>query len=220
MLIHQTGYSTPQSVQTAETANENHHPQKPTKANTITDSAPSVAEKESWHENSDIYRNAGSNGTGSYDYDYDDEDSGLNGHNETSEYDGSLEDRESSGVLEGQRVMSLRRLPLTVTHRDVIDVVRGGALLDISPFRRTLDHNMCTVRITFVEEMAAQKFFNYAKRNGIYVAGRRVSHCYPYAKNYSCLTKLMYRWKLSGTSHSTCGLLNVAGFIMEPPGIS
>ena len=69
-----------------------------------------------------------------------------------------------------QRTLVLKNLSDRITHKDIVDVVRGGAVLDI--YLRT---NERTASVSFVEGTAAQNFMNYAKRNDIYIHGKRVS---------------------------------------------
>ncbi|KAL1986854.1 hypothetical protein VTN96DRAFT_5507 [Rasamsonia emersonii] len=68
-----------------------------------------------------------------------------------------------------QRTVEIRGLPERATHRDVTNAVRGGALLEI--YLRPYDHS---ARVSFVEPSAAQEFLNYAKRQDVYVHGKRV----------------------------------------------
>ena len=70
----------------------------------------------------------------------------------------------------GQRTIVAKNLSDRATHKDIVDIIRGGAVLDI--FLRT---NERSASISFVEESAAQNFMNHAKRNDIYVNGKRVS---------------------------------------------
>jgi hypothetical protein len=66
-----------------------------------------------------------------------------------------------------QRTILITNLPTNVTHKDLVDVVRGGRLLDV--FLR----NDRAATISFVE--GAQDFLAYAKRNDIYIHAKRVS---------------------------------------------
>ncbi|KAL1968578.1 hypothetical protein VTN77DRAFT_1788 [Rasamsonia byssochlamydoides] len=68
-----------------------------------------------------------------------------------------------------QRTVEIRGLPERVTHRDVTNAVRGGALLEI--YLRPYDHS---ARVSFVEPSAAQEFLNHAKRRDVYIQGKRV----------------------------------------------
>lgn len=99
----------------------------------------------------------------------DDEDAVFHGHDEKDEYDSSSKSGRSSAVSTGQRTVMIRGLPDRVTHHDITDAVRGGALLDI--FLRAREH---MASISFVEESAAQEFLHYVKQHGLYVAGKRV----------------------------------------------
>jgi hypothetical protein len=69
-----------------------------------------------------------------------------------------------------QRTILIKNLSDRVTHKDIVDIVRGGALLDV--YLRSNDRS---ASISFVEGVAAQAFMAYAKRNDIYIHGKRVS---------------------------------------------
>lgn len=69
-----------------------------------------------------------------------------------------------------QRTIIIKNLSDRVTHKDIVDIIRGGAVLDIY-----LRSNDKTASVSFVEGTAAQAFMNYAKRNDIYIHGKRVS---------------------------------------------
>lgn len=68
-----------------------------------------------------------------------------------------------------QRTILAKNLADRTTHKDIVENVRGGALLDI--FLRANDRS---ASISFVEGAAAQNFMNHAKRNDIYIHGKRV----------------------------------------------
>ena len=72
-----------------------------------------------------------------------------------------------------QRTIVAQNLSDRTTHRDLLQVVRGGTVLDI--FLRTNDRN---ASISFVEGSAAQEFMKYVKRNDVYIHGKRVSQPY------------------------------------------
>ena len=69
-----------------------------------------------------------------------------------------------------QRTILIKNLSDRVTHKDIVEVVRGGAVLDI--YLRSTDRS---ASVSFVEGAAAQAFMTYAKRNDIYIHGKRVS---------------------------------------------
>ncbi len=79
-----------------------------------------------------------------------------------------------------KRTILLVNLPEGVTHADVVDVVRGGMLLDI--YLRTHDR---TASVSFLEEAAAHDFFRHVKRHDLYIRGKRV--CSNYAVSYQFL---------------------------------
>lgn len=68
-----------------------------------------------------------------------------------------------------QRTIVAKNLSERTTHKDIVDVIRGGAVLDI--FLRA---NERSASISFIEGAAAQEFLSYAKRNDIYIHGKRV----------------------------------------------
>ena len=70
-----------------------------------------------------------------------------------------------------QRSIIASNLSDRATHKDIINVIRGGALLDI--YLRTNDRS---ASISFIEGSAAQNFMNHVKRNDIYIHGKRVSY--------------------------------------------
>ena len=70
---------------------------------------------------------------------------------------------------EEQRTIIAKNLSDRTTHKDIVDFVRGGLVLDIY-----LRSNERSVSISFVEGSAAQDFMNYVKRNDVYVHGKRV----------------------------------------------
>lgn len=69
-----------------------------------------------------------------------------------------------------QRTIIAKNLSDRATHKDIVDIIRGGAVLDI--FLRT---NERSASISFVEGSAAQDFLSYTKRNDIYIHGKRVN---------------------------------------------
>ena len=70
-----------------------------------------------------------------------------------------------------QRTVMIKNLLERTTHKDVEDVIRGGAVLDIY-----LRSHEKSASVSFVEGSAAQAFITFAKRNGIYIHGKRVGH--------------------------------------------
>lgn len=73
-----------------------------------------------------------------------------------------------------KRTVILANLPEGATHSDIVEVVKGGMLLDI--YLRTHDR---TASVSFLEEAAAHDFFRHVKRHDLYIRGKRVnSSCY------------------------------------------
>lgn len=68
-----------------------------------------------------------------------------------------------------QRTIIVKNLSDRASHKDIVDIIRGGALLDV--YLRTNDKS---ASVSFVEGSAAQAFMNHVKRNDIYIHGKRV----------------------------------------------
>ncbi|KAH6684129.1 hypothetical protein B0J14DRAFT_526584 [Halenospora varia] len=68
-----------------------------------------------------------------------------------------------------KRTVQLANLPDSTTHADIVDIVRGGMLLDI--YLRTHDR---TASVSFLEEAHAQEFFRHVKRHDLYIRGKRI----------------------------------------------
>ncbi|PLN79716.1 hypothetical protein BDW42DRAFT_186549 [Aspergillus taichungensis] len=93
---------------------------------------------------------------------------GSHENNGNLDYGESSRSTESSPSPADQRTVLLRGLPDKVTHKDIVDVMRGGALLHI--YLRAREHS---ASVSFVEEADAQEFLNHCKTYGLYVCGRR-----------------------------------------------
>ncbi|KAE8380729.1 hypothetical protein BDV26DRAFT_279348 [Aspergillus bertholletiae] len=85
------------------------------------------------------------------------------------DYEGSSRSSGSSTASTTQRTILLRGLPDRITHRDLVESIKGGALLHIH--LRTRER---MASISFAEEASAQEFFQYAKSHGVFIAGKRV----------------------------------------------
>ena len=72
-----------------------------------------------------------------------------------------------------QRTILFKNLSDRTGHKDIVDVTRGGAILDIY-----LRSNEKSASVSFVEGSAALAWMNYVKRNDIYIHGKRVSERY------------------------------------------
>lgn len=68
-----------------------------------------------------------------------------------------------------RRTIFAKNLSDRATHKDIVDFIRGGLVLDI--YLRSHERS---ASISFVEGSAAQEFMIYVKRNDIYVHGKRV----------------------------------------------
>ncbi|KAI4151816.1 MAG: hypothetical protein LQ340_003272 [Diploschistes diacapsis] len=69
----------------------------------------------------------------------------------------------------GKRTLMLQNLSAKVVHQDILDVVRGGALLDL--LVRPLERNAL---VSFVDATAAEAFLKYTKHQDLYLRGKRV----------------------------------------------
>ncbi|OBT64025.1 hypothetical protein VE03_06699 [Pseudogymnoascus sp. 23342-1-I1] len=78
--------------------------------------------------------------------------------------------RDGQFLRNAKRTVVLSNLPEATTHADVTDAVKGGMLLDI--FLRSQDR---AASVSFLDGNAANNFFRYAKRNDLYIRGKRVA---------------------------------------------
>lgn len=80
---------------------------------------------------------------------------------------GANDYKEDSG---GNRTLFFTRLPEKVTYSSFLETVRGGLVVDawMKPSDRCGS-------ISFLHPQSAEAFYRYAKRNDIYIDGRRVS---------------------------------------------
>lgn len=103
-------------------------------------------------------------------YEEDTEDDGIVSPNsdEKDDYDESRS-ADSVSTPPVQRTVFIRGLSDRATHQDVVDAVRGGALLHL--YVRARDH---AAYVSFVEPAAAAAFLQHAKTHGCYIAGKRV----------------------------------------------
>lgn len=165
---------------------------KPSYQNTTQDSAPQLVKPNGYTP--DVTRNGRCMENGNYrvpgsftDGDNEEEDENDNEYRdaeedgvvispdseEKDEYEESSKSGRSPSIaLSGQRTVSMRNLPDRVTHEDVTDAVRGGALLHV--YLRPRDH---FADVSFVDESAAHDFLHYSRTYGLYVSGKRVSCC-------------------------------------------
>ncbi|KAL4897817.1 hypothetical protein BDV59DRAFT_168598 [Aspergillus ambiguus] len=111
---------------------------------------------------------------------YDDADDGVDDVDEIlltspdTDERGDYDESSSNGTTESataptvRRTILVRNLPDRVTHRDICQAMKGGALLHI--YLRAREHN---ANISFVEEVEAHEFLKHAKAHGLYIAGKR-----------------------------------------------
>ena len=84
-------------------------------------------------------------------------------------FDPALRNGKQYQSREDRRTLVFKGLSDRTTHKDIVDVISGGALLDI--FLRPRER---MASVSFVEGAAAQDFFTYTRRNDIYIRGKRV----------------------------------------------
>jgi hypothetical protein len=101
-------------------------------------------------------------------------------------YDGGSGNNDSQTRFQRQqydkfakRTVQLINLPESTTHTDIVDVIKGGMLLDI--YLRIHDR---TASVSFLEEAHAQEFFRHVKRHDLYVRGKRVRTTILYRSQY------------------------------------
>ena len=105
--------------------------------------------------------------------DDEEEEDGLVDPQDSDEKDDCEESSRTTGSCVGitdRRTILIRGLPDRVTHKDLVENMRGGALLHI--YLRARER---TASISFVEEADAQGFYQHVRNYGFYVAGKRVS---------------------------------------------
>ena len=74
----------------------------------------------------------------------------------------------------GKRTIYLTKLPERITYAQIFSVIRGGAVVDV--WMKSSDH---AASVSFVDSLAAESFYQYARRNDIYIDGKRVQKLTP-----------------------------------------
>lgn len=69
----------------------------------------------------------------------------------------------------GNRTLFFTRLPEKVTYASFLEVVRGGAVVDV--WMKPSDR---CASVSFLHPQSAEAFYRYAKKNDLYIDGRRV----------------------------------------------
>jgi hypothetical protein len=77
-----------------------------------------------------------------------------------------------------RRTLFFSNLPKDATYSDLVEVVRGGALVDVW----MKDSDRCA-SVSFIDPTDADAYLRYAKKNEIYIGGWRVS---PSSNALSC----------------------------------
>ncbi|KAH8691224.1 hypothetical protein BGW36DRAFT_304866 [Talaromyces proteolyticus] len=68
-----------------------------------------------------------------------------------------------------QRTIEIKGLPERATHLDLLNAIRGGAVLEM--YLRLFDRS---ARVSFTEPASAREFMNNVKNDGLYVSGKKV----------------------------------------------
>lgn len=78
---------------------------------------------------------------------------------------------EYNDQMGGNRTLFFTRLPEKATYASFLQVVRGGAVVDawMKPSDRCAS-------VSFLQPQSAETFYRYAKKNDLYIDGRRVGH--------------------------------------------
>ena len=87
-------------------------------------------------------------------------------------------DQHTARNAHGKRTIYLTRLPERITYAQIFAVIRGGAVVDV--WMKSSDH---AASVSFVDCLAAENFYQYARRNDIYIDGKRVQKLNPRPKD-------------------------------------
>lgn len=71
----------------------------------------------------------------------------------------------------GNRTLFFTRLPEKSTYASFLEVVRGGVVVDV--WMKPSDR---CASVSFLQPQSAANFYRYAKKNDLYIDGRRVGH--------------------------------------------
>lgn len=88
-----------------------------------------------------------------------------------------------------KRTVQILHLPADATYADIVNVVRGGMLLEI--YLRSRER---TAAVSFLEECAAQAFFQYAKKQDLYIRDKRVSTPHVIGSSRPTLSQVHVQW--------------------------
>ncbi|KAF8451312.1 hypothetical protein BGX38DRAFT_1269561 [Terfezia claveryi] len=69
----------------------------------------------------------------------------------------------------GKRTIYLTKLPDRVTYAQIFSVIRGGTVVDV--WMKSSDH---AASVSFVDCSAAENFYQYTRKNDIYIDGKRI----------------------------------------------
>lgn len=104
--------------------------------------------------------------------------SGKHYHDKSMDYGGPGPDNTSDQKMirngHGRRTIYLTKLPDRVTYAQIFSVIRGGTIVDV--WMKPSDH---AASVSFVDCSAAENFYQYARKNDIYIDGKRVQALAP-----------------------------------------
>lgn len=86
----------------------------------------------------------------------------------------TFSDQHTGRSTHGKRTIYLTKLPERITYAQIFSVIRGGAVVDV--WMKSSDH---AASVSFVDCLAAENFYQYARRNDIYIDGKRVQNLFP-----------------------------------------
>lgn len=99
--------------------------------------------------------------------------SGKHYHDKSMGYGGPGPDNISDQKMirngHGKRTIYLTKLPDRVTYAQIFSVIRGGAVVDV--WMKPSDH---AASVSFVDCSAAENFYQYTRKNDIYIGGKRI----------------------------------------------
>jgi len=99
--------------------------------------------------------------------------SGRHYHDKPMGYGGTgpdnISDQKTIRNGHGKRTIYLTKLPDRVTYAQIFSVIRGGTVVDV--WMKSSDH---AASVSFVDCSAAESFYQYTRKNDIYIDGKRV----------------------------------------------
>lgn len=100
--------------------------------------------------------------------------SGKHYHDKSMDYGGpgpdNFTDQNTTRNGNGKRTIYLTKLPDRITYAQIFSVIRGGAVVDV--WMKSSDH---AASVSFVDCSDAENFYQYARKNDIYIDGKRIN---------------------------------------------